>query len=541
MRMCSSAFASPRSIRFVGALLAVVACLSSSPAAAGDILITSGSLSMSPSLGPLVLEGDRGFSINAAVGASGGLLDVYQACNLLMSPCGPGDLVSLRAAWSGTDAPGSFTVDGVTYTNRNGMLSVRLEFAGSVIMPALAPHAELLAPFVFEGAASYPGVSEHLFGSGVATVTLSPETRIPGRWHLDSVVYEFGDRVGAPWVSADVGATGTPGAASSLRDFIVVSGDGADIWGNADAFRFTYQALSGAAAVVAKVRARDKVYPAGVLMSPPDRFAKAGVMIRSSSDPSAASVVLDVKPDGGLEFMARFAADEATTFIAGADTGSGEVWLRLARSDDDRVTGSYSVDGVAWTTLGTVSVLFGSSDLLAGLAVTSHEDNVLYGAVFEDARVTAEASSENLLTRGDFEAYDPPALGPPGWISDHFFRQSPAKSEYHQPHSGAKNGACWTTEYLDCGIYQEVTAPSTGTYTLRMWATADRAGGLVGADVDQQFAVSRNVDVRPFGDYREYVMTFPASAGDVIRVWMYSPAWPGYVVIDDVTLTSVAP
>jgi len=37
-------------------------------------------------------------------------------------------------------------------------------------------------------------------------------------------------------------------------------------------------------------------------------------------------------------------------------------------------------------------------------------------------------------------------------------------------------------------------------------------------------------------------MTVPARAGDVIRVWMYSPATPGYVVIDDVVLTpSAAP
>ena len=31
-------------------------------------------------------------------------------------------------------------------------------------------------------------------------------------------------------------------------------------------------------------------------------------------------------------------------------------------------------------------------------------------------------------------------------------------------------------------------------------------------------------------------MTFAATAGDVIRVWMYSPATPGYVVVDDADL-----
>ena len=36
--------------------------------------------------------------------------------------------------------------------------------------------------------------------------------------------------------------------------------------------------------------------------------------------------------------------------------------------------------------------------------------------------------------------------------------------------------------------------------------------------------------------FEGYTMTFTASAGDVIRVWMYSPASPGYVVIDDAIL-----
>jgi hypothetical protein len=33
-------------------------------------------------------------------------------------------------------------------------------------------------------------------------------------------------------------------------------------------------------------------------------------------------------------------------------------------------------------------------------------------------------------------------------------------------------------------------------------------------------------------------MHFQASAGAVIRVWMYSPPTLGYVVIDDVSLTT---
>ena len=142
----------------------------------------------------------------------------------------------------------------------------------------------------------------------------------------------------------------------------------------------------------------------------------------------------------------------------------------------------------------------------------------------------------NLLQKPGFEEYTPPALGVPGWVSDPI-RETPAFSDSSQPRSGANNGACSTQDYLDCGIYQVVTAPSTGTYTLTFFATADRDGGLVGANVNDALAVSSPVEARGFRNYgAPYTMTFNATTGDTIIVWMYSPAIPGYVVIDDVSL-----
>ena len=72
---------------------------------------------------------------------------------------------------------------------------------------------------------------------------------------------------------------------------------------------------------------------------------------------------------------------------------------------------------------------------------------------------------------------------------------------------------------------------------LTFYATADRDGGLVGANVNGTLAISSPVEARGFRNYgAPYAMTFQATAGDTIRVWMYSPAMPGYVVIDDVSL-----
>jgi hypothetical protein len=204
------------------------------------------------------------------------------------------------------------------------------------------------------------------------------------------------------------------------------------------------------------------------------------------------------------------------------------------------VTALQSADGLTWSMLGSATLPLMPSGLFAGLAVTSHEPARLNHVAFDNVRVLSHA--HNLLMFDSFEEYGPqlgplPELGPMGWISDHAFRQAPAKTEQNQPHSGARNAACWTPVYLDCGLYQDVTAAVTGSYTLHLFATADRSGGLVGADVNGTLAAYNEVEARGFRNYGAgYSMSFDASAGDTIRVWMYSPATPGYVVIDDVSL-----
>lgn len=149
-------------------------------------------------------------------------------------------------------------------------------------------------------------------------------------------------------------------------------------------------------------------------------------------------------------------------------------------------------------------------------------------------------ATTNLVVDGGFEGTTPPSLAP-GWVSDDSLRQTPAFAETNQPRTGAKNAACWTPQNLDCGMYQEVVAPETGTYLLTMYANADRPGGLVGFNINGGTVGNSLVEVNGFGVYRAYSATFPANKGNTIRVWMYSPPTPGYVVIDDVSLVLKPP
>ena len=207
-------------------------------------------------------------------------------------------------------------------------------------------------------------------------------------------------------------------ASEGFSPTFFVDGAGADIWGTADAFRFVYQFFSDDGEIVARVVAQDSTHP----------FAKAGVMLRSSLDPSSPHVILDVKPDGGLELMARSASGHDTVFIGGGQAAP-MAWLKLVRSGSE-VTGLHSGDGLNWTTIGAIALTSMPSDLVAGLAVTSHEPTRVNHAIFDSVRVSSP--THNLLMFESFEEYGSelgprPELGPIGWISDHAFRQIPGK------------------------------------------------------------------------------------------------------------------
>jgi hypothetical protein len=62
-------------------------------------------------------------------------------------------------------------------------------------------------------------------------------------------------------------------------------------------------------------------------------------------------VILDVRPNGLIEFMARPIQGGTMSFIAGS-AASFPVWLKLQRGGD-QFTGSLSENGVDWQVVGT--------------------------------------------------------------------------------------------------------------------------------------------------------------------------------------------
>ncbi|HUR58813.1 MAG TPA: hypothetical protein VM029_13960 [Opitutaceae bacterium] len=171
------------------------------------------------------------------------------------------------------------------------------------------------------------------------------------------------------------GTSGSAAYDSTARAWSV-SGGGADIWGNADAFTFAAQQWTGDVELVARVASLDNTNP----------WAKAGVMFRESMEAGARNIFLAATPANGIELQARTVTGGATNFVSRIEIGL-PIWFKLTRQGN--VFRAYrSNDGQTWTDFGAVALELPAS-LYVGLAVTSHAPETLSTARFTDVYLGA--------------------------------------------------------------------------------------------------------------------------------------------------------
>jgi hypothetical protein len=201
---------------------------------------------------------------------------------------------------------------------------------------------------------------------------------------LDTVAVTAGEQ--APpgicptgWTCADIG-TVTPSAGSQTYSAggWTIQGGGGDIWAASDSFHYVWQTLAADGSLTAHVDSQTNT----------DLYAKAGVMIRGSSDPGAPYYAVYVTPGNGIIVQSRDAAGDNAVQEA-AISGAPPVFLQVVRTGTT-FTAQTSPDGVNWTAVpGSAASLPNlAGPVLAGLAVTSHNTGQLGTAVFDSVTVT---------------------------------------------------------------------------------------------------------------------------------------------------------
>ena len=172
------------------------------------------------------------------------------------------------------------------------------------------------------------------------------------------------------WSATDIGSVGVAGSSSYGGGTFTVSGSGADVWGTSDAFRFTYQSLSGDGQIVARVASVAQV----------NSWSKAGVMIRSTLSSSSAYAFMLVSAAKGSAFQYRTSGGAAAASAAGTAVAA-PYWVRVVRAGNT-ITGYQSANGSSWTQVGSASIPMGST-VQIGLAVSSHDSTRVCTVAFD--------------------------------------------------------------------------------------------------------------------------------------------------------------
>ena len=183
---------------------------------------------------------------------------------------------------------------------------------------------------------------------------------------FDNVVIDQSE----PMQSIDIGGSAS-GTTQNDGATVIIEGNGAGIWGTADAFRFRYTRWLGDGTITVRLRSLENT----------SSGAKAGVMFRESLTAGSKHVTGVVYAAGGVALQLRSATGGPSSDAA-RTTGTAPEWLRLRRSGNTFSVAS-SNDGMTWATVGQVTVTMGHI-IYVGLPVTSRVTGTLATAVFDD-------------------------------------------------------------------------------------------------------------------------------------------------------------
>src|SRR5271170_6636302 len=140
-----------------------------------------------------------------------------------------------------------------------------------------------------------------------------------------------------------------------------------------DSFYFVRQPLVGNGSITVRVTSLTGLIPSGNGAGTGTQpglvpWAKAGIIIKASTEPGSAYAAMMVTADHGVRMQDNFTGDTAGQ--PGAVTASDPRWLRLTRSGDT-ITGYDSSDDTHWTQVGTVALAGLPPTVQAGLFAAS--------------------------------------------------------------------------------------------------------------------------------------------------------------------------
>lgn len=182
------------------------------------------------------------------------------------------------------------------------------------------------------------------------------------------------------------GAVGTvkqPGSCTydPVQQRYTITGAGANIWGDHDDFHYVWQRLQGNFIVTMQ---------AGFLGQGVNRHRKVGWMVRTSLDTASANVSTGVHGDGLISLQFRRTAGARTEEIVAPITHADVIQLERQGNTYRMAVARF---GDPFTVVQVTDLDLGD-DLYVGLAVCSHEADVVEQALFGNVRIVQPVAAD---------------------------------------------------------------------------------------------------------------------------------------------------
>lgn len=258
------------------------------------------------------------------------------------------------------------------------------------------------------------------------------------------------------WTDADIGSPGQAGSADYTNGQWTVAGGGTDIWGTSDQFNFASQTVNGDGSIVAQVTSLQNTDPGS-------GWAKAGVMFRNDSTPASEHVAVVATAGNGVSFQWRSVAGGGCGY-ANVTGLLAPIWVKLVRTGSN-FSGYYSTDGQSWVQVGTTQSVSMGAGVLAGLAVTAHNNTALNTSTFANVSTsyTPVVVSPPQLANAPAANVQATSATLPGQVVA-TGNQSPAVTVYYGPTDGGTNPLAWA---FSVGI-----GPQSGPYVVAVTGLA---------------------------------------------------------------------
>src|SRR5262249_26661747 len=189
------------------------------------------------------------------------------------------------------------------YRSATGGLTVQLAQIAGVAAPYWVRLVR--SANTFTGLASADGLNWMQVGSITVTMPSSATVGLAVTAHNNTTLNTSSfDNVNVTgslptgWADVDIGGPGQSGSASFNSGTFTVNGGGADIWRTSDQFDYAYQTSTGDVTITARVASQQNT----------NAWAKAGVMIRETTDAASDYVFVMVTPGNGINMQYRSSA-----------------------------------------------------------------------------------------------------------------------------------------------------------------------------------------------------------------------------------------